>query len=533
LVKFGLPILLFVTAVAYGGLRHAGFVWDDIPLIVQNQALSEASIWSIFTSDLWAASGAGEIESGYYRPLVLLSFALDRWLFDLEPLGYHVHSLFWHLCAMVGLFRLVRPLVGQGAGLLAVGMFGLHPVQSEVVAWVAARNDAMAACFGFMALSMVWCGGRPRWHRSALALLLTVFAALSKETALLLPLLLGVADWTRGYRAGVWMRQLPIVSGVLLVLAVRGWISVGSATVPTVDGWWLLVAALPNLVGGYVASVFSPWPVSSARDLAWIGEQPPWRLVLGWGAILVGAVAVWTAEPSRRRAALLGCAWAVLLIGITLVPTADKGGYGDRFLYWPMAGVSIAMAALLQDRWRGVLAIVAISSAVIVSVRLPDWSDDRKLWGAAVRDVPTATNEVSLGHALTLHARHKRAHVNFVSALAKPGIDTEACGPVVGSAMRTGLPALAFRMGSWAVERGCAPTGKMNGWMATAAALEGRWSEAEQWANGAEADPRLRDVVVRAAIAKRKGDHDAYQSIADGWLDSEELAVQVDALLRR
>lgn len=525
--------LLMFTAAAYSGLWGAGFVWDDVPLIVQNQALRDAGFGVLFTSDLWASSGAGEVASGYYRPLVLLSFVADRWMFGLEPLGYHAHSVLWHLVAMVGLFRLVRPIMGRGAALLAVALFGMHPVQSEVVAWVAARNDLMAAALGFFALGLVWLDERPSMVRLIGAGVLTVCAALSKETAFLLPMLLLGADWARGRRDGLGLRLAPVVCGVVFVLILRWIVGVGEAVIPSEGGVRMLWGGLPMLIGGYAASVFHPWPLSSARDLSWISEQSAWSASLGWFGIGVVVLAVLTADAKQKRFALLGLFWAVVLIGITLVPTADKGGYGDRFLYWPMAGLSVVGAALLQRHWKSLVPMVVIAGALTLSVRLPDWKNDRTLWGAAVRDVPTATNEVSLGHALTLHARHKRALVSFVSALAKPGIDLDACGPVVGAAMRTGLPDVALRMGEWAIARGCERSGPMNGWMAMAAALQGKWVLAAEWAHGDEPDPRYRDLIVRAALAKRNGNEAEYTAIEAAWEGLDPLAPQVEVLWTR
>ena len=529
----GLPILLAVTVVAYAGLWTAGFVWDDIPLVVNNHALRDATLGAVFTSDLWASSGAGDVASGYYRPLVLVSFAVDRWFVDLNPLGYHLHSLGWHLLAMVGLHRLCLPLVDRSTALFAVALFGLHPVQSEVVAWVSARNDLMAAALGFFALSMVWVDDRPGPARGVAAAFLTVCAGLSKETALLLPFLLGAADGCRGRTEGMAARQMPLVVGVVVVLMMRAWVGVGGATVPTMEGVHLMVAGLPAVLGGYSASVLSPWPLSSAHDLTWVSTRSVPRIALGWAGIATMAICIGTATRTRRRVGLLGVIWAVVLVGITLVPTADKGGYGDRFLYWPMAGIALALAALLRDHAKVVAPVFVVTALLTVHIRLPDWQHDRSLWGAAVRDVPTPTNEVSLGHALTLHQRHKRAHVSFVSALAKPGIDLDACGPVVGSAMRTGLPALALRMGDWAIARGCTATGPMNGWMAMAAAYQGEWTRAEAWAFGGAADPRFRDLIVQAAIAKRRGDEGAYARMERNWVGPDPLWPQVEALLTR
>jgi hypothetical protein len=528
-----MQILLLVTSAGYVGLWHAGFVWDDIPLIVQNRALADASFGALFTSDLWADTGAGDVASGYYRPMVLLSFAVDRSIFGLEPAGYHLHSLLWHLLSMVMLHRLVRPLMSPGAALLAVAFFGLHPAQSEVVAWIAARNDLMATALGFGALSLLWDGTTPSIKRACVACLITIAAAMSKETAFTLPVLLGVADWARGQRSGFWQRQAPVVLGVGVVLVWRAVLGLGEAAVPSGAGVDLLLSGAWELLGGYGASLVSPWPLSSAKDLSWIGLQPGWRTAMGLGFFGALGLSWATAASEQRRVAGLGLVWAAVLLGITLVPTADKGGYGDRFLYWPLAGFGIALGALLGHQWKVLVPAVVVPAMLMLHLRMPDWVHDRALWGAAVRDVPSPTNEVSLGHALTLHARHKRAHVSFVSALAGEGIDLDACGAVVGSAMRMGLPRQALRMGEWALARGCVPTGPMKGWLATAAALGGDWEKASRWAHGNPSDPRHRDLIVRAVLARRDGDEAGYAAIESDWVGADPLAPQVEALLVR
>jgi hypothetical protein len=523
--------LLLVTAAVYSGLWSAGFVWDDIPLILQNQSLADASLWSIFTGDLWADSGAGSVSSGYYRPMVLLSFAFDRQLFGLEPGGYHLHSLAWHLAAVTGLVALLKDLVGREGALVGGAVFALHPVQSEVVAWVAARNDLMAAAIGFAALGMVWRDQVPsRWRRLG-AGVLTVLAALSKETAFVLPLMLLTADMARGRQTGRWLRVLPLVVGVSVVLAIRFSLGVGQAVVPSAAGVSLLAHSFPSLVGVLGVSVLSPWPLSSARDLAWIGLEPGWRVGLG----LVFVFSIFLSLVQRRRRSLvgLGILWTVLLVGVTLVPIADKGGFGDRFLYWPMAGLALLLGATAASRWRLFIPAMAIPSLFLIHVRIPDWAHDRALWGAAMRDVPTPTNAVSLGHALTLHARHKRAHVTFVGALAGEAIDTDACAGVVGSAMRAGLTAHALRMGLWAEARGCPPSGALHGWMSMAAALEGRWGLAQDWSSREPSDSRQRDGIVRAAIAKRDGDLALFQSMLSDWNGADPLLPQVEAVLLR
>jgi len=517
----------------YAGLWSAGFVWDDIPLIVQNQAIADGAVGPLFTSDLWADSGAGEVSSGYYRPLVLLSFALDRWLFDLNPMGYHFHSLGWHLLAVVGLYRLCREFIGVDAAFVAATVFAVHPVQSEVVSWIAARNDLMAAALGFLALSLVWKEGQTSAAQWLGSMLLTLMACLSKETALLLPVLLITADVARNRRVGLWTRVSAPLLGVILVVGLRVWLGIGGSTLPSAGGWLLFVQSGLHWLGIMGSAFLSPWPISSARDLSWISLTPTPQIFAGIFFWLFLCFIAWIAAGERRRIVIMGMVWVCVLLGLTVVPTADKGGFGDRFLYWPMSGLAVIVGVTCASWWRTFVPALLIPAAIVLYVRMPDWQNDRALWGAAVRDVPTPTNELSLGHALTLHSRHKRAHVNFVSALAGEGMDVEACAPIVGSAMRAGLSQHAFRMGVWAQGRGCTESGVFNGWMATAAAMTGDWGLAQKWSEAEPADPKGRSRVVQAAIARRKGDLERYAEIEKTWLGERPLDVQVGALIGR
>ena len=140
-----LLILLLLTTLAYARLWWVGWSWDDEALILDNQVTgSLANVGEFFTRDLWGTTRLESLKSGYYRPLFLLSLAIDRALFDLSSTAAHVHSLLWHLLVVVGLHGLIRKLVTPLAAITAATMFALHPVNSEVLALVAARNDEVA-----------------------------------------------------------------------------------------------------------------------------------------------------------------------------------------------------------------------------------------------------------------------------------------------------------------------------------------------------------------------------------------------------
>ena len=128
-----MPALLAVAVAAWWGVLSTGFVWDDQALVLRNTMTGDLSnLPRFFMMDLWDSAEVGEEVSGYYRPLMLVSLAVDRALWGLSPAGHHLHSLVWHLLAMAGGYRLLRPLLGWQGATLAVALFGLHPSRAGV-----------------------------------------------------------------------------------------------------------------------------------------------------------------------------------------------------------------------------------------------------------------------------------------------------------------------------------------------------------------------------------------------------------------
>jgi hypothetical protein len=527
-----LPILLLTVAVAYIGVWHAGFVWDDVPLVVQNQALgSFSALPSVFAGDLWASSGAGAVESGYYRPLVLLSFALDKALFGQWAPGYHLHNLLWHLAAVVMVHQLLTRLVEAGPALLGATLFALHPVQSEVVAWISARNDAMATALGLAAVVLVadaTRGARVRWVAGAV---LSCAAAWSKESAFLIPLLLLILDTAVG-RGRDWHRYASLLAGLGVAALGRILAGVGGAAWPPEEGWRLVGQEGHHLMGVLAASIIWPWPISSLRDLHWMDAEPMVHIVVGWAAMGLGAAVLAVLQGRDRRVFAGGAVWAVASIALTLVPIADKGGFGDRFWYLPMVGVALMLAAVCPPRW-GTLsaAALAVPALVVLHVRVPDWATDRSLWWSAIRDRPTPVNLAGFGHAQYMDQRYKRSLVAFTGALTTDRLANDACARVVASAVRLGRPALASRMGRWATARGCVHDGGFNGWMSTAMAFSGDWPGVAAALAAGPPDPKGRDQVAAAALATVNGDHEAVERIASSWTGTGDLYGQVARIL--
>ena len=476
-----LLLLLALVGVAYVGALQAGFVWDDVPLVLRNRLTGDlANLPQFFAMDLWDGSPVDQGVSGYYRPLFLVSLAVDRALFGLSSVGAHAQSLLWHGIAVVLAFHLLRGWLGVERAFAAALVFGLHPIQSEAVIWVAARNDPMAAALGLGALCCLR-AERPGPLAWAGAALLTLLAGLTKESVVLLPALGLVLDLGQGRRPTLF-RASPLLLGLGLALGMRALAGVGGATWPEESGWRLLIAESPRLFGLLGSWLVWPAPLSAAHTLEWLDRSSALRIGLGAlaGLGLLGA-GLWPGETARARRA--GLAWTALCLGPVLVPIADKGLVGERYAYLPLLGVGLLVAAALpasRAAWIGLLGLPAALA---------------------------------------------------IAALDDPLPYREACPRLLGTLIDLGRPGVAVQRGRWAKGQGCAG-GAFRGQLARAYLLAGGVEEARAELVGAPPDPEGRAVVVAAALHLLDGDEGAFALLeAAEPAEAEPLRRRAERLL--
>lgn len=521
-------VLSLVLLASYGPLVQAPYVWDDIPLVLNNTMTGDwSNLPRFFQIDLWQSSGESDVESGYYRPLVLMSFAVDRSLFGDWAGGAHLHSLAWHLAGVVCLWLLLRRWVSELAAWLGAGLFALHPVQSEAVSWVAARNDLMVTVFALAALLLLGTE-KPKlpWLLGGGGLMLC--ALLSKESGVLIPVFLAALILAEH-------RRLPsprVVLAAFLPLAIwaalRFSANIRGSSIPDADQFPLLLSNLPAILGHYSLKLLGPAPLNVGVSMEYLDSQRAWGLV----PLLIGlGVALW------RGKWLAAC--GILIAGLSLAPAVVavgvRGQLGERYLYMPMVGVALAFAACLPKTLPksallfGGLPLLG-AHLLLVPQRSLDWRGEDALWSAAVAADPNGFALASLGHIANRQGETDRSAALFRGALEADPAYQSACTHAVKIGLRTGRLDLAAQ-GAEVVGRRCAPTSEILGLVGLARLqtgdLEGSRRALALWDGGLDA----RMPLVAGTIAKMDGDQIAYALQRAQVPDPVSFDAQVEQLL--
>lgn len=389
---------------------RAGYFWDDRSLILQNPALGHLD--AIFGQDLAPREGAAA--TPFYRPMMLLSLSVDQLLAPENTVFAHLHSLGWHLLGVALLGSLVCRRLGEDAALGAMLIFGLHPVQSEAVAWLSARNDPMATAG---VLGAILCFDRGFWVGGGLVALL---AGLSKEQALLLPVALPLWRYSFGERPK-WSESAVALAAVAVVLALRSRADVlsvqpAAAHLELFSERWIL---MPSTMLGWLVM---PWPLSSSASL----YQPlpgffPLLLAL-FAFIGLVSLLIW----DRRNAGLVGL--ALLFWAPAAVAVAATTLIGERYLYLPLAFLAIAVARVLPLRLVGPGMLLLLP---LLELRLWQWSSEAELTEVAAGQLPDAYTRYRLAVLREAQGDPKAAFRLYLDSIQSDPPFLGSCAPPV------------------------------------------------------------------------------------------------------
>ncbi len=409
----GLLLCCLLVAVlgVYIPVLGGPFIWDDHHLVEESPLVQQMHpVADYFGQGFWQGD---DVEPGrtYYRPLSILSLALDKKIYGDNSSGFHLTNLIFHLLSTCLLFRLLRTRGVSGYGaLLGCALWALHPRLTEAVAWISGRTDVLAGFFVLCALVLQ--GSRKRGTSLGVALCL-LLGLLCKEVALAGVAAVLVMELIARTSYRTWLqRTLPTLLELVVYLVLRSHaIGMGSEQ-ETQLPWAARFAACVAAIGHYCCMLCAPWlPDIQIGHL----KRPDLPCIVLGGLALAGGTAwlSWFARRSPRLSPELGGALALTAVALGLVlhliPFSINVLAADRFMYLPVAGLVLAITPKLASSSRATVlaaltALLAASFAAVTFVRASSWSDEVRFWTTALResDADSSLACVELG---SLYAR--------------------------------------------------------------------------------------------------------------------------------
>lgn len=500
-----LPVMVLTFVAFLPALRGEFVDWDDNTLFLENEnyrGLGLAQIRWMFT----------HATLGHYQPIAWLTLGADYCLWGMNPVGYHVTSLLFHLAnaalvyalALVLLRRAAREPTPDSTALswaaaACAALFAVHPLRAESVAWITERGSLVStsfllACVLFYVRYTERLGSQRRWYLLSLGLFF--LSLLSKAWAITLPLVLLLLDvyplrrWPdRGPGAQriarLLLEKLPFIV-IAIVTAALAYYAKSRAGMVSLHhhGWPERFAQAAYGLCFYPLKTLWPTCLSPIYELPIPFEPFARQFIISFVVVAVAALAL---TAVRRR--VPGLVIATLAFAILVSPAlglaqtgpqlvADRYSYVSCIPFALLAGGALLMVARRGRFSRSAAAMATV--AVVVVLAAATWAQS-KIWQSST----------SLWtRALEIDPRSPTANSNMGAQFVKAGRFAEAI-----ECFRTGL---AIQPDS---------TGMLN--LAYAFARAGNTNESRQLLRQAlEIDPRsVRTLLSAARIRASLSDH--------------------------
>jgi protein O-mannosyl-transferase len=457
-------VLVIAIIAIYSRTFGYGFVaYDDDKYVYENPVIK---------AGLTAANLAWAFRTFYFAnwyPLTWVSYLTDIQFFGLNAGEMHAVNVLLHLLAALLLFLALLRLTRQPwRCALVAGLFALHPLNVQSVAWISDRKDVLSAFFAALTL-LLYAGyaRKPSFLRYLFVALAFAMSLMAKTMAVTLPFVLLLLDFWPLRRLGrlALLEKTPLfamaaIGSILTFLAQRDY---GAAVVLQHIPF---SARAANAIVSFVSYIEKAvWPAGLAAYYP--SHAHSLLSTLGATVILLAVTAAAIKCARQYPYFLTGWLWylGMLVPVIGIVPQVGDQAMADRYAYLPMVGVYIAViwtaaealssgVGLLarasakrvfpltaMPRAAAVLSVIWLATLAVAAARqVSYWADSRTLFehALAVTDgnyvmannlgVILAKQPGQSAQAIALYRQslawapfHASAHANLGSELAKSG----------------------------------------------------------------------------------------------------------------
>ena len=386
--------LALLTFLVYLPALHHELIWDSRPVIEENTLLQgDFSLTAPFQSGYWASTSQRDSGYDYYRPMMILSFMMEKATWGLSPFHLTLLNLIIFITALIVLYLLLgRQGAPPGIAETALALFAFFPLNLDNILWVVGRCDLLMLLFGLLSLYAFDIFLEKRSAGLGLLALAAYFCALfSKEAALFFLPLFILLELSRRKRLTVPLHAAFLLGTAAFWLLKASVIDRGGVPIHFFPSFWENAGTSLGVLGYYFRSLLFPFqydmflPADAVKTLPYL---------LGGSLFLLLLLALpWLGR--RRPPFLYAWIWiAPFLAGTLLLVFTPIYPFSisTRYLMIPAVGWVWALSHLLGrlpvavKRSLAILLLLVSALAVIGNSR--KYRSETAFWKSALASCP-------------------------------------------------------------------------------------------------------------------------------------------------
>jgi hypothetical protein len=457
--KYLILLLVIVGFVLYANTFSNRMFWDDDDSILNNQFIKNWQYFPKYFSENLIA-GAGLL-SNYWRPILLIVFSMEWHLWGDWPVGYHLVNTSFHIVDAILLFFILFYIFkNRWLAFFTALIFLVHPLQTEAVTYVSGLADSLSVFFMFSGILFYL-----KFRRYFLSLLMYILALMSKETAIVMPLLIFLADFLILDRQPLSLnpvRNNPLERDALISKEISNGVKnklkkIGKAIWPffVLAGLYILLrATVLNFINTfnlynqeniftshfyvrlftffrvltvYFGLLFWPFNLHMERSVAIATSLTSFSIIFG-GLIFLGLIILAFLKFKKFPILSFGILWFFIgLAPISNLLIPISGLIYEHWLYFPLIGIFLILIWLgmvlakkynLQKILLGILIIFLIFLSVLTINRNRDWRDPITFYNQTLKYAPNSYRVINnLGMAYADEGEQNQAEETYKRAI--------------------------------------------------------------------------------------------------------------------
>jgi len=344
-----ISVLLIALAgfAVYANSLNGEFIWDDDYLVKGDARIRSWHNPAKFFTTTVKRGATGE--SGFYRPLQTITYALNYSLNKLNVRGYHFTSVIIHILAALAVFWFINILYDDNIlSSIAAVLFVIHPVHTVVVSYISTRAESL--CLLFVLLSFIFYIKSLRSKNIIpyiLMLLSYPLALFSKETSLILPALLLLYHYT--FKEKIRPKEFLSILGIICIYALLRTTLVETVPIVRLHSTTIL-QRLPGFfvaITNYIRLLFLPFHLHIEYGQTVFNFSNPQALL---GLLILAFLLFWAYKSAKSNNKLVFFSIGWFFIG--LLPVSNlfpiNAYMSENWLYLPSIGFFVIVANLIK-----------------------------------------------------------------------------------------------------------------------------------------------------------------------------------------